>query len=120
VTQDFGGLAATGSDVTPWLIIAGIVVLLGVIALVVAGVIRSRRAERRVEDAAAVVAGAGGVLPEPDANAPESAETVIQEASELGATDAGALGTEGSTPPAGGSEPAAPGDGQAPGDAPKD
>lgn len=120
VTQDFGGLAATGSDVTPWLIIAGIVVLLGVIALVVAGVIRSRRAERRVEDAAAVVAGAGGVLPEPDANAPESAETVIQEASELGATDAGALGTEGSTPPAGGSGPTAPGDGPVPGDAPKD
>ncbi|HVX07441.1 hypothetical protein [Humibacter sp.] len=126
MSQDFSGLAATGSDVTPWLIVAAIVVLLGVVALVVAGVLRSRRAERQVEDAAEAVAGAGGVLPTPDANAPESAETVIQEASELGATDAGtaAPGTP-AAPPADGSQPPSTGgasagdDGPTPGDAPK-
>ena len=110
---------------TPWLIVAAIVVLLGVVALVVAGVLRSRRAERQVEDAAEAVAGAGGVLPTPDANAPESAETVIQEASELGAADAGTSALGSPDTPADGSEPpsaggTAPGDvGPAPGDAPK-
>ena len=49
MTQDYADLAATGSDVTPWLIVAGIIVLLGVIALVVAGVIRSRRAVSEAE-----------------------------------------------------------------------
>ena len=88
VTEHFGGLAATGSDVTPWLIVAGIIVLLGVIALIIAGAVRSRRAERQVEDAAEAVADAGGTLPEPDPEASGSAETVIEEASELGTTDA--------------------------------
>jgi hypothetical protein len=125
VTQDFSGLAATGSDVTPWLIVAAIVVLLGVVALVVAGVLRSRRAERQVEDAAEAVAGAGGVLPAPDANAPESAETVIQEASELGATDGGTATPGTPAAPADGLQPPSAGgtsaedDGTAPGDAPK-
>ncbi|GAB3801711.1 hypothetical protein GCM10028798_17870 [Humibacter antri] len=91
MTEHFGGLAATGSDVTPWLIVAGIIVLLGVIALIIAGIVRSRRAERQVEDAAAAVADAGGTLPEPDPDASDSAETVIQEATELGAKDAGTL-----------------------------
>jgi LPXTG-motif cell wall-anchored protein len=85
-----GGLAATGSSVTPWLIVAGIIVLLGVIALVIAGVVRSRRAERQVEDAAEAVADAGGTLPAPDANAPASDETVIQEAAEIGGAGAAA------------------------------
>ncbi|WP_460580799.1 LPXTG cell wall anchor domain-containing protein [Humibacter ginsengisoli] len=88
MTEHFGGLAATGSDVTPWLIVAGIIVLLGVIALIIAGAVRSRRAERQVEDAAEAVADAGGTLPEPDPEASGSAETVIEEASELGTTDA--------------------------------
>ncbi len=121
MSEHFGGLAATGSNVTPWLIVAGIIVLLGVIALIVAGVVRSRRAERQVEDAAEAVADAGGTLPEPDANAPESAETVIQEASELGATDAR------TAPPTSSSAPesptpggtAAPGDGSPSDDTPK-
>ncbi|WP_243064909.1 LPXTG cell wall anchor domain-containing protein [Humibacter sp. RRB41] len=90
MNQDLGGLAATGSNVTPWLIVAGIIVLLGVIALVIAGVVRSRRAERQVEDAAEVVADAGGTLPAPDANAPASDETVIQEAAEIGGAGAAA------------------------------
>ena len=83
MTQDVGGLAATGSNVTPWLIVAGIIVLLGVIALVIAGVVRSRRSERQVESAAGAVADAGGTLPVPDSNAPASDETVIQEAADL-------------------------------------
>jgi len=84
VRQDVGGLAATGSNVTPWLIVAGIIVLLGVIALVVAGIVRSRRSEQQVEDAAETVADAGGTLPAPDPNASASDETVIEEAAELG------------------------------------
>nr|WP_240978352.1 LPXTG cell wall anchor domain-containing protein [Planctomonas sp. JC2975] len=90
VTHDFGALAATGSDVTPWLIVAGIIVLLGVIALVVAGIVRSRRAERQVENAAEAVADAGGTLPEPDPNASASDETVLDEAADLNAADAAA------------------------------
>ena len=121
VTEHFGGLAATGSNVTPWLIVAGIIVLLGVIALIIAGVVRSRRAERQVEDAAEAVADAGGTLPEPDANASESDETVIQEASELGTTDARTAPPASSPasehPDAGGT--AAPGDGSPSDDAPK-
>lgn len=117
VTEHFGGLAATGSNVTPWLIVAGIIVLLGVIALIIAGVVRSRRAERQVEDAAEAVADAGGTLPEPDANASESDETVIQEASELGTTDARTAPPASSPAP----ESPAPGDTAAPGDgAPSD
>jgi LPXTG-motif cell wall-anchored protein len=88
VTERISGLAATGSSVTPWLIVAGIIVLLGVIALIVAGVVRSRRAELQVEDAAERVADAGGTLPTPDPNAPESAETVVDEASQLSRADA--------------------------------
>ncbi|MGN6206600.1 LPXTG cell wall anchor domain-containing protein [Humibacter sp.] len=112
MTEHFGGLAATGSNVTPWLIVAGIIVLLGVIALIIAGVVRSRRAERQVEDAAEAVADAGGTLPEPDANASESDETVIQEASELGTTDARTAPPASSPAP----ESPAPGDTAAPGD----
>ncbi|MGN6127267.1 MAG: LPXTG cell wall anchor domain-containing protein [Humibacter sp.] len=93
--QDVGGLAATGSNVTPWLIVAGIIVLLGVIALVVAGIVRSRRSEQQVEDAAETVADAGGTLPTPDPNAPASDETVIEEAAELGG--AAAAGTAAAT-----------------------
>ena len=77
------GLAASGSNVTPWLIVAGIIVLLGVIALVVAGVVRSRRAEHQVEDAAVAVADAGGELPIPNTNASASDETIIHEAADL-------------------------------------
>lgn len=95
VRQDVGGLAATGSNVTPWLIVAGIIVLLGVIALVVAGIVRSRRSEQQVEDAAETVADAGGTLPTPDPNAPASDETVIEEAAELGG--AAAAGTAAAT-----------------------
>jgi LPXTG-motif cell wall-anchored protein len=97
-------LAETGSNVAPWLVIAGLIVLLGVIALVIAGVVRSRRAEHEVEDAAERVAAAGGTLPEPDANAPASEETVIDEASDLGRTDGGAepgRADEGSPKPGG-------------------
>jgi LPXTG-motif cell wall-anchored protein len=63
VIERIGSLAATGSSVTPWLIVAGVVVLLGVIALVVAGIVRSRRAERQVQDAAEPDAGAGPSAP---------------------------------------------------------
>lgn len=109
VTEHFGGLAATGSDVTPWLIVAGIIVLLGVIALIIAGAVRSRRAERQVEDAAEAVADAGGTLPEPDPEASGSAETVIEEASELG--------TDARTPPPATPESSASGDSAGPADA---
>ena len=70
MTQDYADLAATGSDVTPWLIVAGIIVLLGVIALVVAGVIRSRRAvsEAETEAEAQAYASAPGTA-EPEATA---------------------------------------------------
>lgn len=96
VTERMSGIAATGSDVTPWLVVAGIIVLLGVIALIVAGIVRSRRAEKQVEDAAESVADAGGSLPTPDPNAPASDETVIDEAAGLGgaaAAGAAAAGT---------------------------
>lgn len=63
VIERIGSLAATGSSVTPWLIVAGVVVLLGVIALVIAGIVRSRRAERQVQDAAEPDAGAGPSAP---------------------------------------------------------
>jgi LPXTG-motif cell wall-anchored protein len=89
-----GGLAATGSNVTPWLVIAGIIVLLGVIALIVAGIVRSRRSERQVEDAAESVADAGGSLPAPDPNASASAETVIDEAADLGGAAGAATGAK--------------------------
>ncbi|MHA7984160.1 LPXTG cell wall anchor domain-containing protein [Rathayibacter sp. CAU 1779] len=112
MTHDFGVLAATGSDVTPWLIVAGIIVLLGVIALVVAGIIRSRRAERQVENAAEAVADAGGTLPEPDPNAPASDETILDEAADLNGADAAPADTAppAAAPPAAepSSEPPAP------------
>ena len=87
MTPQFDGLAATGSNLVPWLIVAGVVVLLGVIALVVAGVLRSRRSEREVEDAAETVAASGRDLPVPDANASASDETILQEAQELNHAD---------------------------------
>lgn len=89
VTVLFGGLAATGSDVTPWLLVAGIIVLLGVIALVIAGVVRSRRAEREVEDAA-------------------EAEASRQAAAD--AVGAGSPASDAGEPPAGGAD-SEPGDG---------
>jgi LPXTG-motif cell wall-anchored protein len=43
-------LAQTGTDLTPWIIVAIVVVVLGIAALVVARVVRSRRERKRVSD----------------------------------------------------------------------
>jgi len=59
-------LADTGSNILPWLIIAGVIVVLGIVALVVSSVVRGRRAAGRVEDAAAAEAVAGSTTGAPE------------------------------------------------------
>jgi len=74
-------LAATGSDVAPWLIGAGIVIVLGAIALIVGQVVRSRRAAAAQADAAAALAEAAS----PGAAAP--GQTPPSEGSGASGTD---------------------------------
>jgi hypothetical protein len=58
VTVLAAALAATGSDLAPWLIGAGIVIVLGAAALIIGQVVRSRRAGAAQADAAASLADA--------------------------------------------------------------
>ncbi len=110
VTHEIGGLAATGSDVTTWLIVAGIVVLLGVIALVVAGAVRSRRGSRSVEEGA----GAEGddspsATRDGGPDAPASRDPAVIAPSEEFAPNVGPLGQDIDAP----ADPTWPADGEA-------
>lgn len=74
-------LAATGSDIAPWLIGAGVVIVLGALALILSQVVRSRR----------------GVTPPPNAPAGPAAAGPAAAGSETdgpAAPDAGDQGTD--------------------------
>jgi LPXTG-motif cell wall-anchored protein len=60
-------LAETGSDVAPWLIGAGVVIVLGAIALIAGRIVRSRRAVAPVDPTSAAAAEASDAADAADA-----------------------------------------------------